>query len=466
MKTLKTQAISWIEDNQDKLMDISWKIWENPELSMQEYYASSLLTDYLDKEGYQVEKGAAGMPTAFVAEYGDEGPVIGFNCEYDALPGLSQDKNCAYPESLQKGAPGHGCGHNLMAIGGVTAANALKSLIDAKKLKARIKIFGTPAEEMCLAKPFFAREGYFKGLDCVLDWHVMPYTKAGFTECVAFFNFQYHFKGRTAHGNSPWLGRSALDAAVLMGNALEFLREHAQPGKPGGETTLNYTFADIGGGPNVVPDRATLWCVGRMGDSESMRQLAARVDDCANGIALATGTTVEKEIITMTHEKLPNKTISQVMSRNLELVGMPKFSQEDCRFIAKIQEEAGVEVTPMGRPPLPFECSSMPVNDSSEYSWFAPMDILLIEMVPEGLPLHNWVVTALAGRDAGRQAVMTAAKTLACTAVELVENPQLIEEAKEELRQRQGGRPYEVLLDPKLKPALDANAAEMSKYRK
>ena len=132
MKTLKTQAISWIEDNQDKLMDISWKIWENPELSMQEYYASSLLTDYLDKEGYQVEKGAAGMPTAFVAEYGDEGPVIGFNCEYDALPGLSQDKNCAYPESLQRGAPGHGCGHNLMAIGGVTAATALKSLIDAK----------------------------------------------------------------------------------------------------------------------------------------------------------------------------------------------------------------------------------------------------------------------------------------------------------------------------------------------
>lgn len=465
MEKLKQEAVSWIEAHQEELLKISDDIWENPELSMQEYHASGLLTDYLAAAGYEVEKGPAGMPTAFVARYGKEGPVIGFSSEYDALPGLSQDKNCSAPSPLQQGAPGHGCGHNLMAIGGIMAATALKSLIDAGKLKARIKIFGAPAEEICVGKPFLARAGYFKDLDCLLDWHAMPFSKAGFNECTAYFNCKYHFKGRTAHGNSPWFGRSALDAAMLMGNALEFLREHLRPGKPDGETTLNYTFDDIGGGPNVVPDRATLWCVGRMGDSADIRELAARVDDCANGIALATGTRVEKEMITITHEKIPSRTISEVMSRNLSLVGVPEFSQEDRDFAAKIQEDAGVKVTPLGGPAVPFGCGSMPVNDATEYSWFAPMDILMIEMVPKNVGWHNWIVTAFAGRDAGKKTVLAAAKTLACTAVELAKNPQIIEDAKVELMNRLAGRRYEVLLDSDLKPALDVNAAEMSKYR-
>lgn len=465
MEMLKKQGIDWIEKNKVSLLEISNLIWENPELSMQEYYASSLLTSYLNKEGYKVQREVAGMPTAFIAEYGTEGPVIGFNCEFDALPGLSQDKDKAYACSMREGAPGHGCGHNLLSIGGIAAAGAIKSLIDAKKLKAQIKIFGTPAEELCIGKPFMAREGYFKGLDCVLDWHPMPFSKAGYNECTAYFNCKYHFKGKSAHGNAPWFGRSALDAAMLMGNALEFLREHLRPGKPDGETTLNYTFDNLGGGPNVVPDKATLWCVGRMGTSEAIKELSARVDDCARGIAIATGTTVTKELITITHEKIPNKTISQVMARNFDFVGIPQFSKEDRDLAAQIQKDAGVPIIPMGRPVVPFVQGSMPVNDSSEYSWFAPMDIAMVEMVPEGVGWHNWIVTEFAGRDAGKATVITAAKLLACTAVELIESPEIISRAKEELQERLNGRNYEVLLSADMKPGTEINAAEMKKFK-
>ncbi|MCQ4636520.1 amidohydrolase [Anaerovorax odorimutans] len=465
MENLKEQAIRWIEDNCCRYFEISDALWENPELSMQEHYASGLLTEFLSKEGYAVEKGVAGMPTAFIASYGVEGPVIGFSCEYDALPTLSQDRRKNERCSLIEGAPGHGCGHNLMAIGGAMAAGAVKALIDSGRLKARLKIFGTPAEELCIGKPFMAREGYFENLDCLLDWHPMEYSKAGYTESTAYFNCKYHFTGKTAHGNAPWFGRSALDAAILMSNALEFLREHLLPGKTGGETTLNYNFENVGGTPNVVPEKATLWCVGRMGKAEEIKELKRRVDNCADGIALATETQVTKELITVIHEKIPNEVISKAMQRNFEYVGNPEFSNEDRKSAAEIQERMGVAVTKMGKEPEPFTRTNMPVNDSSEYSWFAPMDIALVELVPDGIGWHNWIVTRFAGSDAGRNTVSTASKILACTAIELIEQPELIDAAKEELHKRLGGRVYESLFDKSIRPATDANRSEMEKYR-
>ena len=465
MEQKKKQAIRWIEENQTQFFQISDAIWEHPELSMQEYFASNLLANFLTDAGYQVERNVAGMPTAFIASYGSKGPVIGFSCEYDALPTLSQDKDKSHRCSLKEGAPGHGCGHNLMSIGGIMAAAALKSLIDAGRLKARLKIFGTPAEELCIGKPFLAREGYFRGVDCVLDWHPMAYSKAGYNESTAYFNCKYHFKGATAHGNAPWFGKSALDAAMLMGNALEFLREHLLPGTPGGETTLNYTFENVGGTPNVVPEKATLWCIGRMGTAEEIKELKRRVDNCADGISLATETAVTKELITMIHEKIPNETISRTMLRNFEYVGTPVFSEEDQKTAVQIQHEHGVPVIPMGRELAPFACTKMPVNDSSEYSWFAPMDTAMEELVPDGLGWHNWVVTKFAGGNAGRVTASLAAKLLACTAVELAENPPLLQQAKDELKTRLNGRVYQPLFDESILPATDANYAEMEKFR-
>lgn len=466
MEKLKNQIITWIEKNQETFFPIADAIWENPELSMQEYFASQLLCDFLSQEGFHVRTNIAGMPTAFIATYGTKGPVIGFSCEYDALPSLSQDKDKNVRCSLTPGTPGHGCGHNLMAIGGIMAAAALKELIACGSIDAQIKIFGTPAEELCIGKPFMARQGCFNHLDCVLDWHPMPYSKAGFNQCTAYFNCKYHFKGKSAHGNAPWFGKSALDAAILMSNALEFLREHLLPGRPGGETTLNYTFENVGGTPNVVPESATLWCVGRMGTAEEIKILSQKVDRCAQGIAMATETIVEKELLTITHEKIPNEVISKAMFRNFQYVGIPEFSPQVQSDAREIQQQASLDPVKLGKPLAPFSCTNMPVNDSSEYSWFAPMDIAMVELIPDGLGWHNWIVTKFAGGDAGKTTVSTASKILACTAVELIENPQLLKDAKEELKKRLNGRQYESLFDESIQPAVNANAAEMERFRK
>lgn len=465
MKKQKEKILQWIDENKFRFYKISDEIWAHPELSMQETFASGLLSDLLAAEGFHVETGIAGMPTAFIATYGTAGPVIGFSCEYDALPGLSQDKDKDERCSLAEDAPGHGCGHNLMAIGGIMAASAVKSLIDSGQLTARIKIFGTPAEELCIGKPFMAREGHFKGLDCVLDWHPMPYNKAGYNTSVAYFNCKYHFKGTTAHGNAPWFGKSALDAAILMSNTLEFLREHLLPGEPGGETTLNYVFENAGGTPNVIPESATLWCVGRMGTAEGIKELKRKVDNCADGIALATETEVQKELLTITHEKIPNETISKVLFRNFEIVGLPHFSEKTQKEALAIQKKAGINAKPVGTPLRPFECTKMPVNDSSEYSWFSPMDIAMVELIPDHLGWHNWIVTKFAGGEAGKVTVSTAAKILACSAAELILNPKLLDEAKAELKRRLGNRKYEPLFDKSVKPALDTNYAQMEKFR-
>lgn len=465
MKLFKEQSLKWIEENKNKLFEISDKLWENPELAMQEYFASGLITKYLEEQGYTVKRDVAGMPTAFIAEYGTEGPRIGFNCEYDALASLSQDKDKTDKCAVISGGPGHGCGHNLLAVGGIMAATSVKSLIDSGDLKARIVIFGTPAEEVCIGKPFMAREGCFKDVDCVLDWHALPYSKAGYNETIAFFNCKYHFKGRTAHGNSPWFGKSALDATILMSNALEFMREHLPPGKPEQETTFNYIFENAGQAPNVIPDSTTIWCVGRMGTSEEIMELKRRVDNCADAAALATDTVVERELITMTHEKIPNKILSEVMERNLEMVGLPVFSAETIKEYAEIQEKAGLPVRNVCEEVRPFECTGMGLTDSSEYSWFAPTDILLLQLIPEGLGWHNWIVTKFAGGDAGKAVVTTAAKVLAMSCIELIETPRLIEEAKKELAERLNGRVYQALFDDNIKPNLSLNKEEMQKYR-
>ena len=225
------------------------------------------------------------------------------------------------------GAPGHGCGHNLLGVGAVGAAVALAHLMKKHKLPGTIKVLGTPAEEICAGKPFMASAGLFKGFDAIIDWHPYFLNQVLYDTCNAYFNVKYHFQGRTAHGNSPWEGRSALDAAILMGHAIELMREHIPPGEPTAANTINYTFSDVGPEyPNVVPDRSTLWCVGRFQTSAQMEPVLAQLKKCAEGAALATETKVIQEFITATHEKIPNAVLSGVMHRNLVALGTPSYS--------------------------------------------------------------------------------------------------------------------------------------------
>lgn len=232
LKEIKEFIIEWNEVNTADYYEASDQIWENPELSMQEYKSSQTLINLLEKAGFEVEKAVAGMPTAFIASYGSGKPVIGINCEYDALPGLSQDREKLEKAPVKQGAPGQGCGHNLLGTAGVKAATAIKEVIEKFKLSGTVKVIGAPAEELCLGKPFLGKAGYLSGYDAFLDWHPWNYTKVNYDSCQAYMSVKYHFTGRTCHGNSPWHGRSALDAAMLQGHAVEIMREHMYPGCP------------------------------------------------------------------------------------------------------------------------------------------------------------------------------------------------------------------------------------------
>ena len=464
----KQWLIDHIDENREEFCNASMEIWNHPELALQEYFASETLTELLQNNGFRVEKGVAGMPTAFVAEYGEGRPVIGFSAEYDALPGLSQKNDSNFHDPVVNGAPGHGCGHNLLSIGGVQAASALKRLMEKEGLKGTIRLFGTPAEEICVGKPFMARAGLFEGLDAVVDWHPAHTNTSGYRDCPAYFNVRYNFTGKASHGNAPWRGISALDSAMLMGHAIEIMREHIEPGSKERPTTINYAFPDCGNAyPVVVPDRSTIWVVGRFPNVALLKEVLGKIRKAAEGCAMATGTTVEEEFTAATHNMIPNKVISEDIYENFMIVGAPDYSDQDQAAAKEIQKSRGCEPTGYNGYLDPVKESSQPVTDASEYSWFAPLGFFNVALSPSvECSGHNWAVCRLAGSDIGMKTAVTASKVLALTAYDLMTEPELLARAQAENRERLGGQTYESMIPEGIEPDLDTNKDIMEKFRR
>ncbi|MGI6730641.1 MAG: amidohydrolase [Anaerovoracaceae bacterium] len=467
LKEIKDFLVKWNEENTADFYEAALKIWETPELSMQEHKSTAVLIDLLEKSGFTVEKGVAGMPTAFIASYGSGRPVIGINAECDALPGLSQDPAELVKKPITAGAPGHGCGHNLLGTGGVKAAIAIKQAIDKYGLQGTVKILGTPAEELCLGKPFMGKAGCYDGFDAILDWHPWSYNKANYDSCCAYFSVKYHFKGRTSHGNSPWHGRSALDAAILQSHGVEMLREHIYPGcPPDAANTINFTFESTGPEfPSVVPDTTTAWYIGRFVTTEDAQDALERVTKCAKGAAMATDTEVEVELITATNHKIPNKVLAEVVHNNLQLVGPPKFTEEEQAKAKKIQKEIGAAETGLATEIMPFEGGYTVVCDTSEFSWNAPYASPWIAMGPENTGWHHWGIVSCAADTMGQKSMDTAAKVISLTAIELMSDPETLAKAQEEFKERLGGKTYKCLLPEDYEPPVNLNAEVMSKYK-
>lgn len=460
----KKQVAAFIASHGDEFDRYSDAIWQYPELGCEEHRSSELLQTALKGYGFNVQAGVAEMPTAFVAKWGSGKPVIGFSCEYDALPGLSQH---SIPEKspVLEGAPGHGCGHNLLGVGSMLAAVATKQWLAAGHHPGTVVVLGTPAEEICVGKPFMARAGLFEGFDAILDWHPGNYTAAQYTTCNAYFNIRYHFKGRTAHGNVPWLGRSAMDGALLMGHAIELLREHIPPGITGAANTINYTFSHLGPEyPNVVSDRATVWVVGRITTAEEMEKIIPRICRCAEGAATATGTAVHEEFICASHDRIPNKAITEVMDQNLRVLAPLRFNEAEQAFAGKLQETLGLEPLGMEEAYTDLSGGAAGVSDNAEYSWFAPFSMLRVAVAPAGVGLHNWQSVAAAGHTIGKKAMKTAASVLAASAVDLMARPELLAEAGKEFREQTAGRDYRSLIPSDVEPPLTINRAVMEKY--
>ena len=467
LKEIKEFIIEWNEVNTADYYEASDQIWENPELSMQEYKSSQTLINLLEKAGFEVEKAVAGMPTAFIASYGSGKPVIGINCEYDALPGLSQEREKLEKAPVKQGAPGQGCGHNLLGTAGVKAAAAIKEVIEKFKLPGTVKVIGAPAEELCLGKPFLGKAGYLSGYDAFLDWHPWNYTKVNYDSCQAYMSVKYHFTGRTCHGNSPWHGRSALDAAMLQGHAVEIMREHMYPGcPPDAANTINYTFVTTGPEfPSVVPDYTTAWYIGRFITTADMEQALERITKCAEAAAMATETEVERELVTATHHKIPNRVLAECMYSNMVQVGAPDFSSEEHKKAKAIQRELGQPETGMPTEIEPFEGGYTVLCDTPEYSWNAPYATAWIAMGMKDCGWHHWGVTRCAGDTMGQKSMNCAAKVISMTAADLLCSPEILAKAHAEWIERMEGKQYQSLLFDDMEPPVNLNKDTMYKYR-
>jgi len=452
--TYKQQAIEWVGANKAMLDKAALAIWDFAETALKEYKSSEYLRDMLERNGFAVERGVADMPTAFVATYGSGEPVIGILAEFDALPGLSQKAYTAHKEALVAADPGHGCGHNLFGVGSCGGAMAIKSVMEKNGLSGTIKLFGCPAEETLVGKVYMAKAGIFDGLDICFDWHPSSKNEVGLGSSKAMNNFEVTFHGRTAHGSGdPWNGRSALDAVELMNIGVNFLREHMEP-----TARIHYVIPDAGMAPNIVPDYARVWYFVREKDRKSAEELYERVLKIAAGAATMTETTHEVYLITGVYNKLVNRVVAELLYKNLQLAGVPEFSEQEQEFARQLQksfskEEKGLntKIEEFTEPNEPTRGGS---TDVAEVSWLAPTASLRTVCWPSETPGHSWGVVTCSGSAIGLKGMAVAAKTFAAAGIEVLMDQAIVEKAQAEFKKKTKDFTYKSAVPNEQKPRL------------
>ncbi len=437
----KSEMVASIEKHKTELITLSDQIWALAETALKESKSSKLLADYAEQQGFKVERGVAGMPTAFVATYGEGKPIIGILGEFDALPGISQ-KATPVKEPYEPGAAGHGCGHNLFGAGSLGAAIAIKELIAAGKLKGTIRFYGTPAEESVGGKIYMARDGLFNDLDVCLAWHPDEKTKADVQSSQALVDFIVEFHGRAAHAAfDPWNGRSAVDGLELFTHGLNMLREHVKP-----SVRIHYTIQKGGDVPNVIPEYAKIWCWVRDSKRTGVEEVLSRVREIAKGAAMMAGVESKLTIQTGDYEMLVNMAGAKLLQSNLIWLGPIKYTEEEQAFARAIQRATGVEekglngaVQPLEEPkPDPPGGST----DVADVSWIVPTLHVSVTTAAEGAPWHAWPVVACGGMSIGHKGMLHAAKVLAATMVDLFEDAKTREAIQAEFKEKTKGHVY------------------------
>lgn len=448
----------------DTAIALAKEIWGYAELSYEEVRSSSALIAALKKEGFSIEEGIAGIPTAFTATFsrGSGKPVVGFLAEYDALSGLSQKAACPVQEPIQEGGDGHGCGHNLLGAGSYAAAVALKDYLEKENKDGTVIFFGCPAEEGAGSKQFIARAGYFDNVDFAYTWHPATINEVGSWGDVAIMGANFTFDGVAAHaGGEPHLGRSALDACELMNIGCNYLREHMID-----TARIHYAYSDPGGtAPNVVQSHAVIKYEVRAPKVSQVQELFTRVVDVAKGAALMTGTKMQYEITMAFSDYVPNRTLGALVDQCMRELGAPDWTEEDFAVASQflrtyprstmvgIREKLGsffepeeldaALAKPLDQVIHPFNPKETGYHSGStdvgDVGYATPTVSFNVATACLGNVGHSWQNTAFACSDIGFKGMLRAAEILTLAAVRTMEQPELIAKARAELRQKNGG---------------------------
>jgi aminobenzoyl-glutamate utilization protein B len=437
----------------DRFGVVSREIWETPELGFHENKSSPLLQQELRANGFQVVAGVAGMPTAFTATFGNGKPVIALMGEFDALPGLSQ-KDVPMLAPAQAGAPGHGCGHNLLGSASALAAVAIKEEMQAKGLKGTLRYYGTPAEEGGGGKIYMLHAGLFRDVDAVLAWHPGDSNRVNMSSLLANNGGRFRFYGVASHAAAaPDRGRSALDGVMIFLNSVEYLREHVPQ-----ETRIHYIITNGGSAPNIVPAFAEANLVARNPDAAVLAGIWERVMDCARAGALASGTRMEFEQGTNYSNVLPNDALTEVLGRAMQKAGGYEYTPGEKTFATELQKTLGGPVRSPGPEKVRTDMSEgtgSASSDSGDVSWVVPTAQFTAATFVPGVSAHTWQAAACAGTSIGRKGMVVAARTLAVAGVELFENPSKVKAAHDAFEKRLDGRKWSTRIAPDSKPPMD-----------
>lgn len=442
-----------LEAKKEVYSSIAQQIWGFAEMGYQEEKSAALLQETLSAEGFKITKGVAGIPTAFIAEYGEGLPVIAILGEYDALPGLSQE---AIAEKKSAGkAAGHACGHHLFGTASTAAAIEVKNWLKTNKKKGTIRFYGCPAEEGGSGKVYLVREGLFKDVDIALHWHPSDANDANPGSALANKSAKFRFHGIASHaGMAPEKGRSALDGVEAMNMMVNMMREHIPS-----DTRIHYVITNGGKAPNVVPDFAEVYYYVRHGNRKMVVDIFDRIAKAAEGAALGTGTKMEYELIGGTHELLPNITLQKMMYSNLVKVGGVTYTEKEKEFGNQIIQSLGIENGSVDKAAViqPYKTldPSFGSTDVGDVSFAVPTAGMGSATWVPGTPAHSWQAVAAGGTDIANKGMMVAAKTIALTAIDLFLNPDQIIKAKTELEEKRGKDFKYIPLLGDRKPALD-----------
>lgn len=464
LDNLKEDALRMVDDRKRLTQEMVDSVFSFAELGYQETETSAYLTGILEREGFSVERGVAGMPTAFVATWGSGRPVIGFMADLDCVPGASQTPGVAYHLPLVEGAPGHGEGHNSGQAVNVTAALVVKELMQHEGIEGTLKVYPGVAEELVGGKTYLILAGLFEGVDAVLGAHISTGFNTGYgPRGTGLVSTRFTFHGRSGHAAvAPWLGLSALDAVELMDVGWNFRREHLPL-----NNRSHYVIVEGGDQPNVIPDRATVWYFFRGTNYEEIRAVHEIGQQIAEGAAMMTGTTVEERVLSATWPRYFNKPLAEALYANIERVGMPVWSGADETLARAAQRELNKAEKGMNKQigRLTKNSLSGGSDDIGDVSWNVPTVVLRYPGNIPGMIMHHWSRGISMATPIAHKGATAGAKAQALTALDILHDPDLVRAAHAFLSEQTGERPWESLVPENTSPPTFLNEEKMGEFR-